>query len=62
MNATLNVRELLKLLDDGGELAVLDVREKGVSSHDGHLLLVSSVRRGVRAIVSSPARSISVTK
>lgn len=31
------------MLDAGGELAVLDVREEGVYSHDGHLLLVSNV-------------------
>ena len=39
----MNTRELRQMFDDGGELAVLDVREEGVYSRDGHLLLVSNV-------------------
>ncbi len=36
-------RQLRGLLDDGEEIAVLDVREEGVYSGDGHLLRVSNV-------------------
>lgn len=35
--------QLRRMFDDGGELAVLDVREEGVYSRDGHLLRVSNV-------------------
>lgn len=35
--------QLRTFFDDGGELAVLDVREEGVYSKDGHLLRVSNV-------------------
>lgn len=38
-----SAKQLRQMLNDGGELAVLDVREEGVYSHDGHLLLVSNV-------------------
>lgn len=43
MIKTVSARQLRQMLDDGGELAVLDVREEGVYSHNGHLLLVSNV-------------------
>jgi len=36
-------QQLRQLFDDGKEIAVLDVREEGVYSHDGHLLRVSNV-------------------
>lgn len=36
-------QQLRQMFDDGGEVAVLDVREEGVYSHDGHLLRVSNV-------------------
>lgn len=36
-------RQLRAMMDDGGELAVLDVREEGVYSRDGHLLRASNV-------------------
>jgi rhodanese-related sulfurtransferase len=43
MIKTVSVQQLRKMFDDGLELAVLDVREEGVYSQDGHLLLVSNV-------------------
>lgn len=43
MIKTVSARQLRQMLDDGGELAVLDVREEGVYSHNGHLMLVSNV-------------------
>jgi rhodanese-related sulfurtransferase len=36
-------RTLRRMLDDGGEIAILDVREEGVYSRDGHLLLASNL-------------------
>ncbi len=36
-------RQLREKFDDDGEMAVLDVREEGVYSRDGHLLRVSNV-------------------
>ncbi|MBX3664445.1 MAG: sulfurtransferase [Burkholderiales bacterium] len=36
-------QQLRQMYDDGGELAVLDVREEGVYSYTGHLLRVSNV-------------------
>ena len=39
----INAQQLRQRYDDGGELAVLDVREEGVYSRDGHLLRVSNV-------------------
>ena len=35
--------DLRRMLDDGKEIAVLDAREEGVFSRDGHLLLASSM-------------------
>ncbi|MBX9906215.1 MAG: sulfurtransferase [Burkholderiales bacterium] len=43
MIKTVSAAQLRRMFDDGGELAVLDVREEGVYSRDGHLLLVSNV-------------------
>jgi rhodanese-related sulfurtransferase len=43
MNKIVSAAQLRRMFDDGGELAVLDVREEGVYSRDGHLLLVSNV-------------------
>jgi len=43
MIKTVSPAQLRRMLDDGDELAVLDVREEGVYSRDGHLLLVSNV-------------------
>lgn len=43
MAKTVSVLQLRKMFDDGAELAVLDVREEGVYSYEGHLLLVSNV-------------------
>ena len=44
MNArTITPRDLRRMLDDGGELALLDVREEGVFARDGHVLLASNV-------------------
>lgn len=39
--------EVRAMLDGGGELALLDVREEGVYSRDGHLLRVSNVPSSV---------------
>jgi len=43
MIKTISAQQLRHMLDDGKELALLDVREEGVYSRDGHLLLVSNV-------------------
>ena len=43
MPSSITPHELRRLLDDGAEIAVLDVREEGVYSRDGHLLLASNV-------------------
>lgn len=43
MTKTVSAVQLRQMFDDGREIAVLDVREEGVYSHDGHLLLVSNV-------------------
>ncbi|MBY0271043.1 MAG: sulfurtransferase [Burkholderiales bacterium] len=43
MIKTVSARQLRQMFDDGGEIAVLDVREEGVYSQDGHLLRVSNV-------------------
>lgn len=42
-HTTVDPAILRHMLDDGEEIAVLDVREEGVYAHDGHLLLVSNV-------------------
>lgn len=43
MAGTITPRQLRQMLDDGDEIAVLDVREEGVYARDGHLLRVSNV-------------------
>ncbi len=43
---TVSVAGLRCLLDDGGEIAVLDVREEGVFARDGHILLSSNAPLG----------------
>lgn len=43
MMQSVTPQQLRQMIDDGGELAVLDVREEGVYSRDGHLLRVSNV-------------------
>lgn len=43
MAKTITPQQLRQMYDDGGELALLDVREEGVFSRDGHLLLASNV-------------------
>lgn len=58
-------QQLRRMFDDGGEVAVLDVREEGVYSHDGHLLQVSNVPLSmielrVRALVPRLATRIVV--
>lgn len=65
MIKTVPAAQLRRMFDDGGELAVLDVREEGVYSHDGHLLLVSNVPLSVLelrvpALVPRPATRIVV--
>jgi rhodanese-related sulfurtransferase len=65
MTKQISPRHLRQMLDDGGELAVLDVREEGVYSRDGHLLLVSNVPLSVlelrvRALVPRLATRIVV--
>ncbi|MFC4277741.1 rhodanese-like domain-containing protein [Achromobacter aloeverae] len=40
---TVGPAQLRAMLDDGGEFAVLDVREEGVFGRDGHLLLASNL-------------------
>ncbi|RPJ46196.1 MAG: thiosulfate sulfurtransferase, partial [Betaproteobacteria bacterium] len=43
MAKTITPQQLRQMLDDGGEIAVLDVREEGVYARDGHLLMASNV-------------------
>jgi len=43
MTKTKTPQQLRQMLDDGSEIAVLDVREEGVYARDGHLLMVSNV-------------------
>ncbi|HET7159555.1 MAG TPA: rhodanese-like domain-containing protein [Burkholderiales bacterium] len=44
MNAyAIQPAQLRRMLDDGGEIALLDVREEGVFARDGHILLASNV-------------------
>jgi len=43
MTQKITPQQLRQFYDDGRELAVLDVREEGVYSRDGHLLRVSNV-------------------
>lgn len=54
---------LRAMYDDGGELAVLDVREEGVYSRDGHLLWVSNIPLSVlelRAPALLPRKSVRI--
>ena len=54
---------LRTMYDDGGELAVLDVREEGVYSRDGHLLRVSNIPLSVlelRAPALLPRKSVRI--
>ncbi|HEV7801033.1 MAG TPA: rhodanese-like domain-containing protein [Burkholderiales bacterium] len=41
--SVIRAAELRRMLDDGGEIALLDVREEGVFARDGHILLASNV-------------------
>ena len=41
--ALIKPADLRRMLDDGDEIALLDTREEGVFSRDGHILLASSV-------------------
>ena len=43
MGQQITPQQLRQMLDDGEEIAVIDVREEGVYSRDGHLLRVSNV-------------------
>lgn len=43
VNQTIDGRQLRRMLDDGGEIALIDVREEGIFARDGHLLLASNV-------------------
>ena len=43
MNAMVTPQQLRQMMDDGKELAVIDVREEGVYSQEGHLLRVSNI-------------------
>src|SRR5690606_18170325 len=54
---------LRAMYDDGGELAVVDVREEGVYSRDGHLLRVSNIPLSVlelRAPALLPRKSVRI--
>ena len=67
--------ELRRMLDDGAELALLDVREEGVFARDGHILLASNVplshlemrvvallpRKSVRIVVCDGGEGLAVT-
>src|SRR6059058_734326 len=41
--ATVAPQQVRAMLKDGGEMALLDVREEGVFSEDGHLFFANSV-------------------
>lgn len=77
MNTTLNVEEhtaadrlpsitpraLRQMLDDGGEIAVVDVREEGVFARDGHILLAANLPLShleLDAPVLLPRRSVRI--
>lgn len=54
---------LRRMLDDGGEIAFLDVREEGVYARDGHLLLASNLPLShleLRAAALLPRKSVRV--
>ena len=40
--ASIKPADLRRMLDDGDEITVLDTREEGVFSRDGHILLASA--------------------
>jgi rhodanese-related sulfurtransferase len=55
--------DLRRMLDDGGEIAVLDVREEGVYSRDGHILLASNLPLShleMRAVAVLPRQSVRI--
>jgi rhodanese-related sulfurtransferase len=55
--------DLRRMLDDGREIALLDVREEGVYSRDGHILLASNVPLShleLRARALLPRRSVRI--
>ena len=55
--------DLRRMLDDGKEIAVLDTREEGVFSRDGHLLLASSMPLShleMRVAALLPCKSVRV--
>ncbi|MCW5604335.1 MAG: sulfurtransferase [Burkholderiales bacterium] len=57
----IDAKQLRQMLDDGGELAVIDAREEGVFARDGHLLLASNIPLSVlelRAPVLLPRRTV----
>ena len=63
MVKTLTPQQLRQMLDDGTEIAVLDVREEGVYARDGHLLMVSNVPLSVlelRVRASLPRKSVRI--
>lgn len=41
----ISVAQLRRMLDDGGEIALLDVRKERFFARDGHILLGSNVDR-----------------
>ncbi|HEX2825142.1 MAG TPA: rhodanese-like domain-containing protein [Burkholderiales bacterium] len=60
---TLKPHDLRRMLDDGGEIALLDVREEGVYSRDGHLLLASNLPLShleMRAAALLPRKNVRV--
>ncbi len=55
--------DLRHMLDDGGEIALVDVREEGVYARDGHLLLASNVPLShleMRVSALLPRRSVRI--
>ncbi len=63
MGQSVTPQQLRALYDDGGELAVLDVREEGVYSYTGHLLRVSNVPLSVlelRVAALLPRKSVRI--
>ena len=59
----INPEDLRHMLDDGAEIALLDVREEGVYSRDGHILLASNLPLShleMRAAALLPRKSVRI--
>lgn len=60
---TITAAQLRAMLDDGGEIALIDVREEGVYARDGHILLASNIPLShleMRAAALLPRKSVRI--